>query len=57
MLFEDVDGDYRYVSGDDDSGTDRNARIRARLRRGRKYVARLRLYYAHSKGNFAIMLS
>lgn len=57
VLFEDVDGDYRYVSGDDDSGTDRNARIRARLRRGRKYVARLRLYYAHSKGNFAIMLS
>ncbi len=57
VLFEDVGGDLRYVSGDDDGGEDRNAKLRLRLKRGSKYVARLRLYYAHTQGNFALMLS
>ena len=44
MLFEDVDGELRYVAGDDDSGEDRNALVRVKLFRGRTYVVRLRLY-------------
>jgi len=57
ILFEDVGGVPRYYAGDDDSGTDRNARIRARLFRGRRYLVRLRLYYMQSSGDAALMMS
>jgi hypothetical protein len=56
VLFEDVDGELRYKAGDDDSGADRNARIRVKLFVGRKYVLRLRLYYAQSAGETAVIL-
>lgn len=56
VLFEDVDGDLRYLSGDDDSGEDRNASMRVRLRTDRAYVLRVRLYYADRTGETAIML-
>jgi hypothetical protein len=55
VLFEDVDGQLRYVRGDDDSGQDRNAQISVKLFRGRKYVARLRLYWAGESGETAVM--
>lgn len=55
VLFEDVNGEYRYRAGDDDSGEDRNAYIRRRLYKGRKYVLRLRLYYADAAGDTAVM--
>jgi hypothetical protein len=54
-LFEDVDGEPRFLAGDDDSGTDRNASIRYRLRVGRKYYARLRLYWPGASGRSALM--
>lgn len=56
VLFERVGEQLRYLKGDDDSGYDRNARITYRLRKGREYVVRLRLYYADRRDETAIML-
>jgi len=56
VLFENVSGEVRYVDGDDDSGQDWNARIRVRLRGGRTYVLRLRLYYADRQDETAVMM-
>jgi astacin (peptidase family M12A) len=56
VLFEDVNGELRYLKGDDDSGEDRNASFRVRLRSGRKYVLRIRLYYATIAGETAVMM-
>ncbi len=56
VLFEEDNGEYRYVKGDDDSGFERNAKFRVRLTRGRKYQLRIRLYYASSIGNTAVMM-
>ena len=55
VLFEEVDGELRYVTGDDDSGTERNARISLKLFKGRKYVLRVRLYWAGGSGETAVM--
>ena len=55
VLFERVDGELRYVAGDDDSGEDRNALLRVKLFRGREYVLRLRLYSAWESGETAVM--
>jgi len=56
VLFEDQGGDLRYVKGDDDSGTDRNALIQARLAAGRRYVLRVRLYSSYDTGETAVMM-
>ena len=56
VLFEEIDGEPRYVSGDDDSGYRYNAKIRERLFRGRRYIIRLRLYYAGAEGEGAVMM-
>lgn len=56
VLFEEYDGELRYYHGDDDSGTDLNASFKARLRSGRRYVLRLRLYYADVSGQAALMM-
>jgi hypothetical protein len=58
VLFEDVsgDGDLEYVDGDDDSGNDYNAKINARLVKGRKYVLRIRLYLNYATGDTAVMM-
>jgi len=56
-LFEDVDGEARFVAADDDSGEDRNARIRHKLFKGRTYRVRLRLYYPGQTGQTSLMLS
>ena len=55
VLFEDVNGEMKYLGGDDDSGEDRNAYLKLRLSRGKKYVLRLRLYYADHAGETAVM--
>lgn len=57
VLFEDQSGELRYVKGDDDSGTDRNAQISVRLFKGRKYVLRIRLYSNHGSGDTAVLMS
>ena len=56
VLFEDQSGDLIYVKGDDDSGTDLNARIDVKLFQGRRYVLRLRLYSNYATGESAVML-
>jgi hypothetical protein len=57
VLFEDVNGEARYLSGDDDSGEDRNASIAYKLFAGRNYIARLRLYYPGLSGKTSLMYS
>jgi hypothetical protein len=54
-LFEDVGGELKFRGGDDDSGEDRNARLKLRLQRGRSYVLRVRMYYAAVAGETAVM--
>jgi hypothetical protein len=57
VLFEDQNGDLKYVDGDDDSGTDLNAQINVRLYQGRRYVLRIRLYSNFATGGTSVMLS
>ncbi|MEM7165329.1 MAG: matrixin family metalloprotease [Planctomycetota bacterium] len=56
VLFEDDNGRFRYVQGDDDSGYDRNASFQVRLFRGRKYQLRIRLYFKYSSGSTAVLM-
>ena len=56
VSFEDQDGDLRFVAGDDDSGTDRNASLRVRLDKGRTYVLRVRMTLNFAAGETAVML-
>lgn len=56
VLFEDRDGEYVFVAGDDDSGWNRNARLQLRLYEGRRYVLRIRLYYQWASGETAVLL-
>ena len=56
VLFEEIDGQPRYVTGDDDSGYARNARFEQKLFAGRTYILRVRLYWQHRKGDFGVMM-
>lgn len=56
VLFEETGAGPQFLAGDDDSGTDRNARIRLRLIAGRSYLVRLRLFYNWSGGESAVMV-
>ena len=56
VLFEEREGELRYVKGDDDSGWDRNAYFRVRLQRTGRYVLRIRLYYQSASGDTAVMM-
>jgi hypothetical protein len=55
VLFEEVDGELRYLTADDDSGEATNARISVKLHKDRRYVLKLRLYWAEDSGNTAVM--
>ncbi|MEX2264384.1 MAG: M12 family metallopeptidase [Bryobacteraceae bacterium] len=55
LFLEDSDGNVRYLAGDDDSGADRNSLIQRRLLAGRNYIVRIRLYYAESYDETAVM--
>jgi hypothetical protein len=57
VLFEDINGVPRYLSGDDDSGEDRNASITYKLFQGRNYIVRLRLYHPGMSGKTSLMYS
>ena len=56
VLFEDQGGDPKYVDGDDNSGTDRNAQLQVRLYKDRRYLLRIRLYLNYSAGSTAVMM-
>ncbi|HEX2834734.1 MAG TPA: M12 family metallopeptidase [Thermoanaerobaculia bacterium] len=55
VLFENVNDEWRFVAGDDDSAQPRNSSIRAKLFRGREYALRIRLY-AQQSGQTAVMM-
>ncbi|CAL9649224.1 hypothetical protein SUDANB176_06567 [Streptomyces sp. enrichment culture] len=55
VLFEERDGEPRFLAGHDDGGTPRNATIAARLVKGRRYYVRVRLYSAWGSGETAVM--
>jgi hypothetical protein len=57
VLFEDVNGEPRFLAGDDDSGEDRNASIGYKLFKGRNYIVRARLYYPGQSGKTSVMYS
>jgi hypothetical protein len=57
VLYEVIDGVPRYVSGDDDSGEERNAAISHKLFRGRQYVVRLRLVHPGPTGEVSLVYS
>ncbi len=56
VLFEEIDGEPVYVTGDDDSGTALNAQFTVRLIKGRRYILRIRLYYRYASGATAVMM-
>ncbi|MGB1239426.1 MAG: M12 family metallopeptidase [Pseudomonadales bacterium] len=56
VLFEERNGNQEFIAGDDDSGENFNAKIVLRLHRGRKYIAKVRLFHAQSEGAGSIML-
>jgi hypothetical protein len=56
-LFEQVDGEPRFIAGDDDSGEERNASLAYKLFKGRSYVVRLRLYHPGQSGKTSLMYS
>ena len=56
VLFEDDNGDPRYVTADDDSGKDYNSYIRVKLFKGRRYILRVRLYWSDRSGDTVIMM-
>ncbi|MEU5095320.1 M12 family metallopeptidase [Streptomyces sp. NPDC020996] len=55
VVFEERDGEPRYLAGHDDGGTPHNATIRARFVKGRRYFVRVRLYSAWGPGQTAVM--
>lgn len=56
-LFEEINGEARFITADDDSGEDRNASISQKCFAGRKYHVRLRLYYPGRSGITSLMIS
>jgi hypothetical protein len=56
VLFEEENGELKYIGGDDDSGEDRNAYMKLKLLSGHKYLLRIRLYYVERRGETAVML-
>lgn len=56
VLFEKSGTEEIYLSGDDDSGENYNAKIELRLIKDREYIIRVRLYYAGDEGVGSIMV-
>ncbi len=57
VLFEDVNGEPRYLAGDDDSGQERGASISYKLFAGRDYIARVRVAHPGPSGKTSVMYS
>jgi len=56
VLFEDVNGDLQYRTADDDSGEDRNAKIKVKLVKGREYILRVRMVFNDFSTNSSVMV-
>lgn len=50
VLFEEVDGEPRYIKGSDDGGKEQNASIKVKLFKGRRYIVRLRVSWVNGEG-------
>lgn len=55
VLFRMEKGVPRYVAGSDDSGTEDNARITARLSQGEEYVLRVRMFASYGTDEMCVM--
>ncbi|MFE0516299.1 M12 family metallopeptidase [Streptomyces sp. NPDC058964] len=55
VVFEERDGEPRYLCGQDDGGAPHNATVRVRLVKGRRYFVRVRLYSTWGSGETAVM--
>ncbi len=55
VVSEVIDGENTYLSGDDDSGEDRNSVIKEKLLKGKKYIVNIRLFYKTSSGDTCVM--
>ncbi|NGO07157.1 hypothetical protein G5C60_05715 [Streptomyces sp. HC44] len=55
VVFEEIGGEPRYLSGEDDGGTPHNAHVKVRLVKGRRYFVRVRLYSTWGSGETAVM--
>lgn len=55
VVFEERDGEPRYLTARDDGGTPHNAVVKARLVKGRRYFVRVRLYSGWGAGETAVM--
>jgi hypothetical protein len=55
VLFEEDQGGFRFLAGDDDSGATRNTTLRVKLLTGHKYLLRVRVYYSRSS-EIAVMM-
>jgi hypothetical protein len=56
VMFEEVKNEWRFLASDDDSGQDKNALLRVRLRKEGKYAVRVRLKHATGGTKPAVML-
>ncbi len=56
VLLEKSGNEEIHMAGDDDSGTDTNSKIHIRLIKGRKYIIRIRLFYADAEGTGSVMV-
>jgi hypothetical protein len=56
ILFEEINGQPRYFTANDDSGSDLNANFKLRLIAGRTYILRIRLYWQHRAGDLGVMV-
>ncbi|ARP68943.1 hypothetical protein LK07_03200 [Streptomyces pluripotens] len=55
VVFEERDGEPRFLAGHDDGGGPGNAAVGVRLVRGRRYLVRVRLYSTWGTGQTAVM--
>ena len=56
VLSEVIDNENEYLSGDDDSGEERNSYIKQKLVKNKKYLVNIRLYFKTSSGNTCVMV-
>ncbi|WP_276482619.1 M12 family metallopeptidase [Paraflavitalea pollutisoli] len=57
ILSELVNGKREYLAGDDDSGLDKNAKIKQALVKGRNYIISIRVLYTPGSGQSSVMVT
>lgn len=57
VVSENLNGQQKYIAGDDNSGTDKNALVNAKLLKGKTYIIKVKLYYKKPNEKAALMIS